>query len=527
MVDDGLVDFSQYARVIGRRKWLILGVTLLGVLLGAALAFDQPKSYTSSAQVSVNAVSSNVPGESLDAPRVNMATQAQVATSTVVAQVARQQLKSSQSAQKLLSGLTVTAPAKASTLVFTYTASTPRDAQQAAQAFADAYLAQRQAQAQLVIGRIMETVKGDLAAVNAKLAQTQLALESATRGTAAYDSALALQTSLNQQAAPLQTRLVDLATLVIESGSVIAPAGPGQLSVGFSKSVFLAAGAVLGLVFALLLAFLWDRRDDRVHRAADVEGQLGLPLLAAVPGSRRNAPTLVSYADPQQQEAYGGLAARIEVVGRAGCRVIVVTSPCEERVGASAAVNLAAALARSGRRVALVVADRVDNTVQQLLLGSEPVPGTNSESRSRRESVPGLRLVPAEKVGVAGAFLNPDHVRGLFEDLKSRNNYVVVAAPPVLVSSDTLVLCSAADGAVLATTRGVTRRGDIAAAESELRRVGARLIGVVVQADRMARTLRRQVERRHDSVRPLPELEENASGRAKPVPALGADSRGL
>lgn len=522
MVDDGLIDFSQYAGVIGRRKWLVLAITLLGVLGGGVSAHLQPKSYTSTAQVSVNAVSSNVAGQSLDSSQVNMATQVQIATSTVVAALARTQLKSTHSAQQLPSGLRVTAPSRASTLLFAYTATTPRGAQSAAQAFADAYLAQRRAQAKLIVGRVMQAVKDDLAAIDAKLAQTQLTLVTATRGTAPYESALALQTSLNQQAAPLRTRLIDLATLVIDPGSVIAPAALPTQPVGLPKSVYLAAGAVLGLVFGLLLAFLWDRRDDRLDRAADVESHLGLPLVAAIPGRRRTPLTLIGSAVPEQLEAYGALAARVEVVGRAGCRVIVVTSPREDRVGAATGVNLAVALARSGRRVSLVAADRKETTVQQLLATEAPA-GVEQGKRQLPQSLPGVRMVPADKLGTAGTFLNPDHVRSLFEDLKAQHDYVVVVAPPVLVASDTLVLCSAADGALLAATRGVTRRGDIAAAERELRRVGARLIGVAVQGDHVPRSLRRHVQRRYDSA-PVMSAPE---GQAKAIPAMGTDARNL
>lgn len=525
MVEDGLIDVSQYARVIGRRKWLILAVTLLGLLMGGAAAHFQPKNYVASAQVSVNAVSSSVVGGSLDNPQVNMATQRQVATSTAVANLVRQQLKTSASPGALLANLQVTAPAKATTLIFACTASKPHVAQQVAQAFATAYLSQRAAQAQAALGKSVEVVKSQLAAVDAKLAQVQAALATAPRGSAAYDGAQALLSALNPQDAGLRTRLSQLTSLVIDPGQVIAPAPLPTQASGLGKSVYLAAGAVLGLVLGLVLAFLYDRRDDRLHRAGDVEGQLGLPLLAVIPRGRRARPTLDEAAPPEQLEAYGALVARVEVLGRAGCRVIVITSPCEDGVGASVAVNFATGLARSGRRVSLVLADRADTMAVELLPGRQSGDGRGAGERQPHAPVPGLRLIGPEEVGIAGRLLNPDHVRELFEDLKGRNNYVVVSAAPVLVASDTLVLCSAADGVLLAATRGSTRYGDIAAAQNELRRVGARLIGVLVQGERLPRTMRRRLARRHDAFQPVPVLQSSAE--AKPIPAIGAEAGGL
>lgn len=527
MVDDGLIDFSQYVRVIGRRKWLILAVTLLGLLAGGAAAHFQPKKYTASAQVSVNAVSSSVVAGSLDNPQVNMATQLQVATSTAVANLARQHLKTTASPGALIANLQVTAPAKATTLIFAYTASKPNVAQQAAQAFATAYLSQRAAQAQAALGGSVEVLKSQLSAVDAKLAQAQAALATALRGTAAYTSLQTQESALTTQDAGLRARLSQLTSLVIDPGQVIAPAALPTQSSGLGKSVYLAAGAVLGLVLGLVLAFLYDRRDDRLNRAGDVEGQLGIPLLGVIPGGRRARPSLAEAAAPEQLEAYGALVARVEVLGRAGCRVIVVASPCEDGVGASAAVNLATALARSGRRVSLVLADRADTKAGELLRGSPSWGGQGSQRQQPHAGLQRLRLIGPEKVGVAGALLNPDHVRGLFEDLKGRNNYVVVSAAPVLVASDTLVLSSAADGALLAVTRGSTRRGDIAAAQNELRRVGARLIGVLVQGERLPRGMRRRLERRHGALEPTPVPVPQNSTESPSTPAVGADVGGL
>jgi len=57
---------------------------------------------------------------------------------------------------------------------------------------------------------------------------------------------------------------------------------PGApLSDGLSRHV--ALGAVLGLIVAVLAVLLLDYLDIRVRSAGDVEGRLGLPVLAAVP----------------------------------------------------------------------------------------------------------------------------------------------------------------------------------------------------------------------------------------------------
>src|SRR6478752_7569986 len=87
--DEAPVPFSDYLRVLGRRKVLLVIGLILGLALGALFAKAQSKSYQSTAQVQVNALPTNLTStNNLTTSPPNMETESAVATSQQVAEKA-------------------------------------------------------------------------------------------------------------------------------------------------------------------------------------------------------------------------------------------------------------------------------------------------------------------------------------------------------------------------------------------------------------------------------------------------------
>ena len=68
----------------------------------------------------------------------------------------------------------------------------------------------------------------------------------------------------------------------------------------------------------------------------------------------------------------------------------------------------------------------------------------------------------------------------VLELARERANVVLIDAPPVLAVADCLPLCRYVDGVILVARFGITRRRSLIRAKEQLGRVGARVVGVVI-----------------------------------------------
>ena len=122
-------------------------------------------------------------------------------------------------------------------------------------------------------------------------------------------------------------------------------------------------GLALGVVFGIMLAFLWEAVDTRLRSAEEISERLQLPLLARLPSppkAIRNENGLVMLRDPTgiQAEAFRMLRTNLEFANlERGARTIMFTSAVEGEGKSTTVANLAIALARAGRHVILVDLD--------------------------------------------------------------------------------------------------------------------------------------------------------------------------
>ena len=276
------------------------------------------------------------------------------------------------------------------------------------------------------------------------------------------------------------------------------------------------AAALIGLIGGVVLAFVKDRVEDRIHTADDVRDWPGLPSIAVVPAihtSHNGAPIpapnrtglslqrstgngcgipecfLLRRPNAPASEAVHALAAMLllSLPDRAP-KVILVTSPLPAEGKTTLAGNLAVALTKHGRtclldadlrRPAVGASFRLAPQVglRHYLQGS----ATLEEITFTSAAVKWLTIIPSTMpTEDAIQLLNDEPVKTLIAYLRKHFNFVVIDTPPVMPYADGLALSTLVDGVVLVGRAGQTPRGAIARSMEMLEAVNSAPILAVV-----------------------------------------------
>lgn len=291
------------------------------------------------------------------------------------------------------------------------------------------------------------------------------------------------------------------------------PVGSGPVfTAPSSRSGRLKLALVAGLLLGVALALLLDRFDTRLRRRAEVQEALGLPVLAEIPrlgrATRRLHPVFVAWLPtspaaeafralrsslmllPSQPVGAGTTTAAVTQLssGQAPTVILVVSAkPGEGKT--TTAVNLAAVLAESGKRVLVLDCDfRGPRTHQMLDVPWGPGlsdlwdVGTHELlTLSRPTAVPNVRLV------TAGTALDrppalPAKLGELVQEARSLADVVVIDAPPMLTANESIDLMPYVDSVVVVVRSGRTTREQAHRSVELLRRMRVPVAGLVLNA---------------------------------------------
>ena len=253
-----------------------------------------------------------------------------------------------------------------------------------------------------------------------------------------------------------------------------------------------ALGLVFGLLAGLGLALLRSRLDNTVKTSEHVLQLTRTGLIGTVlEDTSLERHHLVTELDSHSVvgEAYRTIRTNLQFLDvDHPPRVIVISSAVPGEGKSTLAVNLATVLAQSGSRVMLIEADlrRPRVTRYMGLVGGAGLTDVLG-GRARLSDVAqpwgdGLLsiLAAGQMPPNPSEMLGSEQMRGLLSHLRGVYDFVLIDAPPLLPVTDAAVLTTLADGCVLSTRFGKTRREELAEAATALQRIDGRLLGVVL-----------------------------------------------
>lgn len=494
--EDQPLDLRKYLAILRARKWIILIIAILVTGLAISRSYRQTSVYETSARLLLkpDLQTGYYPtGE----------TEAAVVSGEAVSQVVIENENLAISPQALLSGVSAALVSPAGTvLTVTYRSADPVFAQVAANAFATGYLDYKREQA-------FEGVSGQRQALERRHGsiQEQITQLIGRTETARKNGNESLVSQLDGERVTLTARLIGV------QQELDALQGSGDVSIRFGEVLQAAPlprapsspnhrtdgiiGGLLGLALGIGLGFLRERLDDRFRGRSDVEQSMEAPVLATVPRFPKDFRSrgLIVVGDPKgpASEAYRNLRTSLQfLLAQRNAKTLLITSPSEHEGKTVTTANLGFALAQTGRRVVLVSGDlrrpqlekyfgiKADLGLTNYLLGEVDDIG---KIVLEDPNTPGLRVLPSGPIPSNPAeLLTSPRVSQLVSELEEHADILIFDAPPVLPVADSVILASHLGLAMLILDAANTQRSAATHAKELLERVGAEVIGCVLNA---------------------------------------------
>ena len=514
-------DLREYLAILGRRKAIVVLVTLAVTLAAIVLAVLQSPTYSASAQVLREAQ----PVDPL-VPQTPNAAQAQRELNNEIRQL--ESAKVREAVGKVYSGpLPVTAvkgsvvASDADVIRISASGGDPEEVATFVNTYVDAYLKFRTEQQ---VASLLETgnavrpkveelrervaeVSAPLTALDAQISSAPVAQRSELQRQreARADELSPQLTALRSQLTFYQQQLdkVELSAGIRQAGGLrlLAPAEvpAGPVSPKPLRNAVL--GLALGLMLGVGAAFAREHLDDTVRDKAALEAASGLPTLGVIPrlpgGKGNPLSEVVTISDHASAaaEAYRTLRTSVRFLSLEGdCKVFQITSAAAAEGKTLTAMNLAVSLTQAGSRTIVVGCDlrrpRLDALAHahrgpgltSVLAGDAKL--NDAIERHEDSDLSILRTGPLPPD--PSELLSSARTAEIIELLRGFYDAVILDCPPVLPVSDALILAAYADATLLVVSEGQTSRRSLDRALELLRQVNAPLRGTVLNGTKGA-----------------------------------------
>lgn len=286
---------------------------------------------------------------------------------------------------------------------------------------------------------------------------------------------LQLESSAVDLTMPSRVRLLEEAGVPQTSSDVTRAALAGALGL-------LAFGSGAGLTIGLELL------RGRLSYPEEVPERTGVRLLGTLPRIRRRGGKRAAAELGRFMEAIDTIRTLTLQAGRDSARMVLVTSAGEHEGKTTLAAQLAASIARSGKRTLLVDGDLRHPSVHAILqidMGSglsEVLRGeVGTDEVIQPTEIDGLFAVTAGGHDADAVLaLSRPQLKTTLQKYRDSFDHVVVDSGPAYELADALLLGQQCDLALISAMRDITSVPHLTSTIDRLRTVGVRVLGCVV-----------------------------------------------
>jgi len=260
------------------------------------------------------------------------------------------------------------------------------------------------------------------------------------------------------------------------------------------KVMILIIGAVLGLVVGFQLALLLERIYTKLRFPEEMERLTGLTALGSIPhmtATETRTRALACHLDPRSAaaEAYRSIRTRLLLAtDRKGPAVFLVTSAVGGEGKTTTALNIASALAQTGRRVLIVDADLRRSSLHQQLgiekgrgLSTHLADGAEARDVVRDLDVPCLSVVTAGQAPeTPSEMLGSAKMTDFLRWAREQFDFIVLDSPPVAAVTDATVLAPLVDGVLLVVRAQSTPRNAATHGRLLIEHARGKIVGAVL-----------------------------------------------
>jgi capsular exopolysaccharide synthesis family protein len=261
------------------------------------------------------------------------------------------------------------------------------------------------------------------------------------------------------------------------------------------KKIIIAGAGIIGIFFALAVAFLLDLRDETIKDTQELKRLLPYPLAGVIPdinlidedrqlllpgslnaNTRLTNLAMVNMTLPPIREAFHNLQIELNLLdSNVAHKVILVTSAIAGEGKSSVSANLAVAQAQCGKKVLLIDGD-LRRPTQHILWEVMNVSGLTEVLEQKiawvdtvSEIMPNLDVMTSGNIPKHPiSLLNSSMMRAFILSAGDRYDCIIIDAPPVVGLADIKILGKLADGLLFVVRPGVANYASVEAAKEVL-----------------------------------------------------------
>jgi non-specific protein-tyrosine kinase len=259
-----------------------------------------------------------------------------------------------------------------------------------------------------------------------------------------------------------------------------------------SKMLNTLLAAIVGLMIAVGAVFLVDALDDTLRSPEEVTRATDLPILGVIAEHTTEDGRPITLAEPRSPvaEAFRVLRTNIQFASvDDSLRTLLVVSSSPSEGKSTISLNLGIALAQNDNQVALIDAD-LRRPRQHKLMKLSNLKGMTQlfvqpkvflDGNMQKSEVDNLWVMTSGGMPPNPAeLLGSRRMQEILREVGEVVDITIVDSPPVLAVTDAAVLAPHMDGVLIVARPGQTKLAALKQSVSQLRRVGANILGVVL-----------------------------------------------